>query len=748
MKKAVQFMSIMILFFSAATAQENWTTVLEADFPGFINDIHFLSETEGWAVGTNGTIKRTDDGGLTWTDHSTAEYAGDAFTSVFFVDEETGWIGSSSAFLLKTIDGGNSWVQTDFQDVIEHLDINLLRRIQFLNAETGFMLTGRHNNNFMLRTDDGGETWAVQDSLIGANWLDFDFYDTDRGVLVSNNPDGQFHTVDGGENWLQANNLPAISNLTLLNAVRWLDENTVVAMGQGNSFQNLPTTVYYSTDGGATFEPAAFDEAMTVDVFTGLQVIDADHVIAVGHDRATRPVIARSMDAGRSWSTELLDFNANFQKTSLSGSKLFIQGSSSNLFVSEDFGETVSQLPVHPYSEIRAIQFTEDGAGFAVNASSSLFVYEESSGKFVYHGSTLHNSPGRGNNMFFQNASTGIIQKGNRQIVKTTDGGAAWSTVLEDVPNIANNRSGGVTFTDDDTGYAWMSLNTGAAYYIYKTTDGGESWNEHLQFTGPANVIGQIRFFDDNNGFIAGPNRVIMRTSDAFETVEMDTLSAGFPEGFSESADFRSAVVVDETTAWAVGDKFIVKTEDAGQTWQWVDHGVADIDSNFYALAVQGEVAYAATFGGYIIKTEDGGESWTADDTFAGERIFITAAFNGNRVYIGSTVGEIVAGEEYIDDVPTGLAGIDHPVHIRLDQNYPNPFNPATQISFAVPDQQRVHLSVYNMIGQQVAVLVDETLQAGTHQVAFDAANLASGVYIYRLSTGTTSLTRKMMLIK
>ena len=84
----------------------------------------------------------------------------------------------------------------------------------------------------------------------------------------------------------------------------------------------------------------------------------------------------------------------------------------------------------------------------------------------------------------------------------------------------------------------------------------------------------------------------------------------------------------------------------------------------------------------------------------------------------------------------------------ELRQNYPNPFNPTTQISFTLPQASDVTLSVYNVIGQRVAVLANDVLQSGQHTYSFDASNLASGMYLYRLQTDNFSSVRKMMLIK
>ncbi len=84
----------------------------------------------------------------------------------------------------------------------------------------------------------------------------------------------------------------------------------------------------------------------------------------------------------------------------------------------------------------------------------------------------------------------------------------------------------------------------------------------------------------------------------------------------------------------------------------------------------------------------------------------------------------------------------------ELNQNYPNPFNPSTNISFDLPQSELVQLKVYNMLGQEVASLVDGRLNSGNHMVNFDASQLSSGVYIYRLVAGNHSITKKMMLIK
>ncbi|HSP88774.1 MAG TPA: T9SS type A sorting domain-containing protein, partial [Ignavibacteriaceae bacterium] len=88
------------------------------------------------------------------------------------------------------------------------------------------------------------------------------------------------------------------------------------------------------------------------------------------------------------------------------------------------------------------------------------------------------------------------------------------------------------------------------------------------------------------------------------------------------------------------------------------------------------------------------------------------------------------------------------PLEISLKQNYPNPFNPATIISFAIPSKEFVSLKVFNLLGQEVKTLINKELNEGNYNINFEAENLPSGIYIYKLSAGKFSETRKMMLIR
>jgi hypothetical protein len=99
-------------------------------------------------------------------------------------------------------------------------------------------------------------------------------------------------------------------------------------------------------------------------------------------------------------------------------------------------------------------------------------------------------------------------------------------------------------------------------------------------------------------------------------------------------------------------------------------------------------------------------------------------------------------------DLPSNVDFTDLPDRVRLGGNYPNPFNPATTIPFSIPHDMHVSLRVYNILGQHVATLVNDRRSAGRHEVRFDAVNLASGYYVYRLETEEGLMINQMLLLK
>ena len=104
----------------------------------------------------------------------------------------------------------------------------------------------------------------------------------------------------------------------------------------------------------------------------------------------------------------------------------------------------------------------------------------------------------------------------------------------------------------------------------------------------------------------------------------------------------------------------------------------------------------------------------------------------------------------YESDFVVGIEDekLDLPLSFKLNQNYPNPFNPSTNIKYSVPENGFVKLAVYNLIGEEVSLLVNEQVNGGFYEIEFDAAALPSGIYFYRIQAGNYVETKKMILIK
>ncbi|MEQ8523192.1 phosphodiester glycosidase family protein [Gracilimonas sp.] len=137
----------------------------------------------------------------------------------------------------------------------------------------------------------------------------------------------------------------------------------------------------------------------------------------------------------------------------------------------------------------------------------------------------------------------------------------------------------------------------------------------------------------------------------------------------------------------------------------------------------------------------------------------ITIKSIGFKLASDQQTGERYSGSIFIDNLevvyPNQTAvsnektgDTEIPTDVSLKQNYPNPFNPTTKISFTLPSADQVDLEVFDVLGRRVASLVDERLGAGSHTINFDASRLSSGIYLYRLTTGEATISRKMTLIK
>lgn len=201
---------------------------------------------------------------------------------------------------------------------------------------------------------------------------------------------------------------------------------------------------------------------------------------------------------------------------------------------------------------------------------------------------------------------------------------------------------------------------------------------------------------------------------------------------------------------WGIG----LRTNDAKKMFDDGTHGDAVAGDHIYSLQVQFYKDSLNNTIGQIFKF----------GLYGGDNEGGKGGFGNNHVAnIDDATGTATIADQFGSINPTYYKAWDYDKHaagvinreegtvptvFSLDQNFPNPFNPTTTIQYAIPTESFVTLKVYNMLGQEVATVVNESLKAGKYSASFNASHLASGVYVYRIEAGSFVSVKKMMLLK
>jgi photosystem II stability/assembly factor-like uncharacterized protein len=388
-------------------------------------------------------------------------------------------------------------------------------------------------------------------------------------------------------------------------------------------------------------------------------------------------------------------------------------------------------------------------------------------------------------------------------VLKTLDGGATWYS--KPYPGTTDSiRINSIAAFDSLTAWA-CTFNgvTATGCSIYKTTDGGNNWS--LKYDLQNDSFGDfVYFWDSKNGVAVGDPTsdrpsywLILTTSDGGDTwnrvdsakipaADGAKLEGSLSNGFSVVGNTiwfgaqsnnsvagyvprvfyskdkgltwaNSSPITDLTSVQGVGfidanngfaastDGKSASTSDGGQTWSLVTPvGFASIRAFDYRPGNYDLLAVGS--GGKIYNSIDNGYSWTSvTDPNANNLRGIGFLPNSNISWIVGDNGTILKWDENATAVNDKGA---IPGKYGLQQNFPNPFNPTTTIRYSVPKESKVSLSVYDALGRQVATLVNDVKSAGEHQATFNASNLSSGVYFYRLKADGFTDFKKLVLMK
>jgi photosystem II stability/assembly factor-like uncharacterized protein len=305
---------------------------------------------------------------------------------------------------------------------------------------------------------------------------------------------------------------------------------------------------------------------------------------------------------------------------------------------------------------------------------------------------------------------TGIFYTARQRVFKTTDDGLTWNAVSP----ILNGDSAisALAISHSNSSIKFASSN----YHLYKTTD-DSSWPEIMNTNIPHNTITGIQIHPANSNII------------------LITLS-GFENGSDEG--------------------YVYKSTDGGVSWNNTTNNLPQhtpmYDILFYYPGYETNTYLVAAHNGVYISSNSG-SSWQPFMDGLPKTISMRFDHYLGYYYLNTDKIRVATHGRGIWETSMNPSAIskksnDIPIKFNLSQNYPNPFNPVTKIKYDIPKTARVSIKVYDILGREIAALVNEEKQPGYYEAVFNGSNFASGVYFYRINAGNYNAVKKMVLVK
>lgn len=323
-----------------------------------------------------------------------------------------------------------------------------------------------------------------------------------------------------------------------------------------------------------------------------------------------------------------------------------------------------------------------------------------------------------------------------RTILRSTDKGQTWqhkspSDTLSLVAACFVSANVGLAIT---TGHYWA------------TTDGGTTWRQRGQLAGYAGPPNSLQSFDDSVAYIGGGCGMVVGSSQkTTDGGSAWTVVCPGPPGYDITTlwpeRFIDGRIGTFLTSYSskFGNYFAINL-----TW---NKGVSSMNfdnsnPHKFGFAKDSLHAWLLRNAGQIRRTTNGGVSWKEDTLVVPIKEILYDTYE-HQFALGS-------GRLFRFDPTATEVGEDDAVQseFRLCQNYPNPFNPTTEIRYRISEVSHVTLKVFDVLGREVATLVNEVKAPGEYEVQFDAGALSSGIYFYRLTSGNFSSTKKLVLMK
>ena len=328
-------------------------------------------------------------------------------------------------------------------------------------------------------------------------------------------------------------------------------------------------------------------------------------------------------------------------------------------------------------------------------------------------------------------------------ILKTTNSGSNWSKVyFTDTTVILNT----IFFTDNNTGYV-----SGFNGKIFKTTNNCNSWNEcYIDTTGCLYLFpkNDIKFINAQTGFACGGvldlQGIFLKTTNAGAIWYSSCVSAEPMNEIKLPGNNRIALMGGD---YDLGSIYGISSN-MGETWfysQTTCYG----NATAFAFRTPAEVWAVLSFSGLFAVNLDSmksGSRWQCINTPGLTALYAIDFFSPANGYAFGENGSIYKYNENVIGLQNNNNSV--PGEIFLYQNYPNPFNPETNIEYYLPMAANVILKIFDVSGKEVRIYNEGFKNKGRYSIKFNAEDLPSAVYYYRLLTGYRTITKKMVLIK
>ena len=401
--------------------------------------------------------------------------------------------------------------------------------------------------------------------------------------------------------------------------------------------------------------------------------------------------------------------------------------------------------------QIRAITVDSSGNLFAARWGSGIFKSGNSgnswsisglNGKRVF---SMAVSPG--GKIFAMAVNTATIE-----IFCSSDHGSTWLSVFIQSDPIHVSFGGGFEFGPGGKIYAASTITIGPTLgdigaYLFISTDDGVTWiNKDLVGPGPiggrlaSGYTDDILLGTDNKLFAAtSDRRLLFTTNDGNEWVSSGIPLDAYLRGLGKD-------VQGNIYAGLAGENNnLFFSSNNGANWELKGLHLPYYDLIEDICVSKKDNALIVATQSNVFRSTDAGITFdTINQGFPLNTSVLTLCGTPQGTLFAGTLANGV----YRFGEPLGIINSGVPAIFELHQNYPNPFNPVTNIRFSIGKDAVVRLTVYDLLGREVKVVLNEFRKAGSYETGFDASSLTSGIYFYRLFAGTFSEVKKMILIK